>query len=78
MLRDFVAPCVVSFAVAGVAGFLLKDVGGKFAFVTLLGFWLIIGWFAALLVCKDLFKTVIEKLKWKMKSIFNHYRQNYA
>jgi len=62
-LRDFIAPCVVSFAVVGMAGYLLSDVEGRIAFVALLGFGLLVGWLAALLVCKDLLKIVIGKLK---------------
>lgn len=68
ILRDFVAPCGVSFAVAGMAGYLLNDVEGRMTFAALLGFGLLIGWFAALLVCKDLLNIIVEKLKWKMKT----------
>jgi O-antigen/teichoic acid export membrane protein len=68
ILRDFVAPCLVSLAVAGMAGYWLSEVAGKIAFVVLLGFALIIGWVAALLVCKELFATVMKKLKWKTKT----------
>lgn len=68
ILRDFVAPCVVSLTVAGMAGYLLNEVEGKLAFVALLGFGLIVGWFAALLVCKDLFTIAVEKLKWKTET----------
>jgi len=71
VLRDFVSPGVASFAVAGIAGYLLKDVVGNFVFVILLGFWLIVGWVAALLACKDLFKIILEKFKWKMKIGFS-------
>jgi len=66
-LRDFVAPCVVSLAVAGMAGYLVNDGTEKLIFVVLLGAGLIVGWFAALLVCKDLLKVTVEKLKWKVK-----------
>lgn len=64
-LRDFFAPCVVSLAVAGMAGYLMNDVEPRMAFVALFVFALIFGWFAALLVCKDLFRVTMEKLKWK-------------
>jgi len=67
VLRDFVAPCVVSLLVAGVAGHFLSDVTGKITFVALLGFALIVVWLAALLVCRDLFKIFVEKSKWIMK-----------
>lgn len=71
MFRDFVVPCVVSLVVAGMAGYLLNDVKGKSAFITLFGSALIVGWFATLLVCKDLFKITMEKLKWNMKTSLN-------
>lgn len=67
-LRDFVAPCVVSLAVAGIAGYLLNDVAEVLSFVVLAGFSLIVGWLAALLVCKDLLKVVMGRLKWKVKA----------
>lgn len=65
--RDFIAPCAMTFVVAGVAGCLLNKVEEKLTFIALLGLWLIVGWFAALFVCKDLFKIVIRKLEWKIK-----------
>jgi len=68
MLQDFINPCVTSFAVAGVAGYLLSRVESKIFFVFLLGFGLIVGWFFALLVCKNLLNIVVEKLKWKPKN----------
>lgn len=64
-LRDFVAPCAVSFAVAGMAWYLLNDVEGRMSFIALLGVSLIVGWFAALFVCKDLLKVTVGKLKWQ-------------
>ena len=64
-LRDFVAPCAVSFAVAGMARYLLNDAEGRVAFIALLGVSLIVGWFAALFVCKDLLKVTVGKLKWQ-------------
>ncbi len=68
ILRDFVAPCGVSFAVAGMAGYMLSDVEGRMAFAALLGLGLLVGWFATLLVCKDLLNIVVERLQWKMKT----------
>lgn len=67
MLRDFVAPCAVSFAVAGIAGPWLSAVGGTMKFVVLLGFALIIGWLAAFMICRDLLKVVAEKIKWRAR-----------
>lgn len=72
ILRDFVAPCVVSFAVAGMAGYLLNDVEVRMALVALLGFGLLVGWFAALLVCKDLLKVLTGTLKWKTSASLGH------
>lgn len=68
IIRDFIVPCLVSLAVAGMAGYWLSEVTGKIAFVVLLGFSLIISWLAALVVCRELFATVMEKLKWKTKT----------
>lgn len=67
ILRDFIAPCVVSLVVACMVAYLLSKVEGNLILVTLLGFGLIAGWLAALLVCKDLLKIVVEKLKWNTK-----------
>ena len=61
--RDFIAPCGISFTVAGAAGYFLPGVEGRMAFAALLCFWLFAGWFAALLVCKDLLRILMEKLK---------------
>ena len=63
--RDFIVPCGISFAVAGAAGYFLPGVEGRMAFAALLCFWLFAGWFAALLVCKDLLRILMEKLKWR-------------
>ena len=71
MLRDFVAPCAISLAAAGIAGYLLSNVGGKLFFFTLLGIALIVGWFAALVVCKDLLNIIIKKLERKKIIGFN-------
>jgi O-antigen/teichoic acid export membrane protein len=63
ILRDFVAPCGVSFVVAIVTACLLKEVEGRISFVALLGSALIVGWLSALLVCKDLRKIIMKELK---------------
>ena len=65
ILRDFIAPCIISFSVAGIAGFLLSEVSGKITFVFLLSIALLVGWVAALLVCKDLRKILMDKWKWR-------------
>jgi O-antigen/teichoic acid export membrane protein len=65
VLRDFVAPCLASFAVAGLVWHWGGEVESRIAFVALLGSGLIVGWFAALLVSKDLFKIAVEKFNWK-------------
>ncbi len=62
ILRDFVVPCVVSLVVAGMAWYWLSGVKERMATVVLLGLGLVVGWAAALLVCKDLLKIVMEKL----------------
>ncbi|MFA6321675.1 MAG: MATE family efflux transporter, partial [Candidatus Omnitrophota bacterium] len=63
IVRDLIIPCIVSFVVAGVTGFLLNNVKGQIAFIALLGFSLILGWLAALLVCRDLFEIIVKKMK---------------
>ena len=69
ILRDLFCPSVVSFAIAGIAGYLLNDLNNKIIFVFLLILTLLFGWFAAALACKDLRKIVIEKWNWKTKVI---------
>lgn len=68
VLRDFIVPCLVSFAVAGMARYLLNGVKGRLAFIIMLGLALITGWFVTILVCKDLLKIIIKKLKWKIET----------
>jgi len=67
-VRDFVVPCVISFAVAGIAGYGLNEVSGQITFIFLFILALLVGWFAALMVSKDLLKIVMEKLKWQTKT----------
>jgi O-antigen/teichoic acid export membrane protein len=69
-VKDFLVPCVASFVVAGAASLWLNNVEGKFIFVVLLIFALVVGWLVALWTCKDLFNIVSEKLRWKLKT--NH------
>lgn len=68
MLRDFVAPCAVSIVVVGTAWFWRGEVEGNIAFVALLGVTLAVGWFVALMACKDLLKIVVGRLTWKAQS----------
>lgn len=68
ILKDFVFPAVISFAFIGILSPLLNGVEGKIAFIIQLSLVLVVGWILALLVCKDLFKIVLEKLEWKMKT----------
>lgn len=63
ILRNFVAPCIVSFASAGMAAYWLSEVSGKITFVFLFILALLVGWFAAFMACKDLRKIVKEKWK---------------
>lgn len=66
ILQDFIIPCIVSLGVAGIAGYFLSRVEGKLNFVILLGLALLIGWAAALSVCKDLFNVIKEKIRSKI------------
>ena len=68
-IRDFVVPCIISFAVAGMAGYWLSTVSGKITFIFLFILALLLGWFAAFLACQDLRKIVMEKWTWKTKPI---------
>ena len=68
IVNNFATPCLVSFAVTGLAGHWLIGVSGKTSFVFLFTLVLLVGWFAALLACRDLFKTLLENLKWKVKT----------
>ena len=68
IVNNFATPCLVSFAVAGLAGHWLVEVSGKTSFVFLVTLVLLVGWLAALLACRDLFKTLLENLKWKVKT----------
>ena len=64
VLQDFVLPCLVSFTIAGVTHFWLSEVKGRAVFIALLGLCLIAGWVVSLMVCRDLLKNVLEKMKW--------------
>lgn len=64
VLHDFVAPCFVSFVIAGVPWYFFQGFASKLELVVLSGSILIVGWGAALFVCRDLFKIVVGKLKW--------------
>jgi O-antigen/teichoic acid export membrane protein len=76
VLRDFITPCAASIAVACMAVYLLGEINGKLAFVALLGLMLIIGWLAALLVCTDLLKIAVDKLKWRTGTNLSHLVDN--
>ncbi|MDP9203524.1 MAG: oligosaccharide flippase family protein [Gemmatimonadota bacterium] len=64
-LLDFAAPCAASLAVAGIARYWLGSMEGRLAFGIVLGFCVVLGWFAALFVCTDLLTNALIKLKWK-------------
>ena len=66
---NFIAPCLMSFTVAGIAAYWLYGVSGKITFAFLLSLALVVCWFATLLACKDLRKILIDKYlrKWKWK-----------
>jgi len=65
VLRDFVAPGLASFSVAGMVWYWEAGVEGQIAFVTILGLGLIAGWCAALLVSRDLLKIIMGKFNWE-------------
>jgi O-antigen/teichoic acid export membrane protein len=69
MLRNFIVPCVVSFFIAGIAGYWLSEVNGKITFVFFFILTLLVSWFAALLACEDLRKIVMGKWKWNTKTV---------
>ncbi|MFA4933766.1 MAG: oligosaccharide flippase family protein [Candidatus Omnitrophota bacterium] len=69
LLRDLIVPCVVSFAVAGLSGYLLSGVKEGIVFFILLGFGLFVGWSVSLLSCGDLLKVITEKISLKKKAV---------
>ncbi|MBI4934161.1 MAG: oligosaccharide flippase family protein [Actinobacteria bacterium] len=68
VLRDFVAPFIVSLGVGGAAGYLLGEVERRLAVVALLGGGLVVGWLGSLMVCKELFAVAKGKLRWTTRS----------
>ena len=62
-LQDFGIPCVVSFSVAGIAGYWLAELEGKMAFAALMSLGLLFSWICTLLVCKDLRLILLKKLR---------------
>jgi O-antigen/teichoic acid export membrane protein len=64
MLRDFGAPGVVSMAVAGFTWYLSPRWYGRFETITLLALALLVGWAAALVACRDLFRIVTARFRW--------------
>lgn len=67
VLHDFVAPCFVAFVIAGIPWYFFQGSASKLELVVLSGSVLIVGWGAALVVCRDLYEIVVGKLKWKMQ-----------
>jgi hypothetical protein len=63
VFKDFIAPCLTSFFVAFSAIYFINSAEGKFAVILLLLLYMIIGWFFALFVCKDLKNLLIRKSK---------------
>ena len=64
IMKNFVAPCLASFAVAGVAGYWLTEVRESITFVLLFIVALLLGWIAALFSCEDLRKIAMKKWIW--------------
>ena len=63
VFKDFIAPCLTSFFVAISAIYFINSAEGKFPVILLLLLYMIIGWFFALFVCKDLKNLLIRKSK---------------
>jgi O-antigen/teichoic acid export membrane protein len=61
--RNFIVPCVISFAIAAIAGYLLIDVSEKITFISAFILALFVSWFITFLVCEDLREGAIKKWK---------------
>lgn len=61
--NNFIAPCLTSFLIAVIFGYWLNRIDENITFVCILIFALLIGWLAAILVCKDLREIFLEKLE---------------
>jgi O-antigen/teichoic acid export membrane protein len=64
VLRDFVAPACASLVVAALAMHWSAYVQARLEYAALIGVALLVGWAAALLACRDLFKVVGSQLRW--------------
>lgn len=69
ILRDFVAPAVSSIAVAVLAWHWVTPLQGRLQIAAAVTIALMCGWAAALLVCRDLLRSVFETLRWKPLAI---------
>ncbi len=64
MLRDFAAPALVSFGVAAATWRLTTHVEGRVAMAAVVAAGLLAGWTATLLVCRDVFRIAMQRLRW--------------
>lgn len=64
MARDFVAPGLAAFAVAGLTWCSARQVDGRIETIALLGVGTLTGWAAALFVCRDLFRIAASRFRW--------------
>lgn len=65
MAYDVLAPAAASFAVALVAAYSFSSSGSRLQHLVILAAAVPAGWVAALLVSRDLFRTVVASLRWK-------------
>tara|TARA_B110000008_G_C16967960_1_gene562775 strand:- start:1503 stop:3002 length:1500 start_codon:yes stop_codon:yes gene_type:complete len=63
-LKNFVIPLCVAFSVAGISAYWLSEIKSNLIFVSLFLLSLIIGWFSALLSCRELRKIVLKERMW--------------
>ena len=67
-LRDFVAPCLASFAVTAMIWFWGHKTEEQINFILLLGFGLLLSCLSTLFICRSLLEMVLTKLKWRSES----------
>lgn len=60
-LKNFMGICLASWAIASIGAYWLRDIQGKFIFVTLLFLGLSVGWLASIALCEDLRKVLKER-----------------
>jgi O-antigen/teichoic acid export membrane protein len=65
MLRDFTAPALASLAVAAIAGQGLTAANGRLKTAAIVATALVVGWGAALVVCRDLYRIAAGMVRWR-------------